>query len=93
MSPNMWPWFEALQCALGLNARRLACVFGFTSGGEADDGGIPVPERPALFLALDVPQAGAVAGFFHSHVAREENAEANTLAHSAVRKRSQELER
>jgi len=59
----------------------------FASGGKADDGGIPVPERPALFLALDLPEAGSVAGFFHFARGREMNAEANTLALAAVRKR------
>jgi len=80
---------EALQCALDLNARRLHVY---------SDSQVVVKQmtgeyqcRSALLYSLHwtCRKLARSLDFSISHVAREENAEANTLAHSAVRGRLQ----
>ena len=56
---------EALQYAVSLQGAEAARVFGFGSRGPADDGGVHVPQPAALFAALDLPEAGALAEIFY----------------------------
>src|SRR5206468_7921596 len=63
------------SAAIGFRAWRqnTPCVFRFRSSGQADEGGIRLPELAALFSALDLPQIGPLARVLHiAHSSRKQ---------------------
>src|SRR5271170_6692921 len=54
----------AAMCA-GTEGQGAPRVFRFRSNRQADERGLQVPQSATLFPELDLPEAGAVARFFH----------------------------
>ena len=80
---------EALQCALDLNARRLH-VYSDSQVVVKQMTGVYQCRSPLLYsLHWTCRKLARSLDFSISHVGREMNAEANTLALAAVRKRPQ----
>jgi hypothetical protein len=61
MSPNMPRSWKLTVRGIAQGAKA-ARVFRLGSGGEADDGRVYLPQPAAVLVALDLPEAGALAG-------------------------------
>lgn len=78
---------EALQCALALKARRLHVYSDSQVVVKQMTGEYQCRSARLYSLHWTCRKLARTLDFSISHVGREKNAEANTLAHSAVRKR------